>query len=543
MIIPLPLQVRCVRGGYTYDPSFGTLDGDETGVDSITFTIEKTASILFDDVSATFGDPNIFLNPSANDSPGAITYSVLTSPTVISIISGNETSIDTVGSSIVSATIASSGGYLSKTVTFTVTVNKATSTFNVDDPFEVDYSPGGTFTLVATPTSSNTSSFTFTVPDTNVISIAGNTATISAAGTKTITVTQPGDANHLPLTKTFTPVVRKAPTTFDVIDPIVVDYTPSGTFTLIATPTSSNTSSFTFSVPDTSVISISGNIATISAAGTTTVSVTQPGDANHLPLTKTFTVVVNKDLTHTISISNEIVTCNDSPLFLNPTSVSSGAFTFSVLDGDSVSLTGSKVTIDKAGTSTITIDQAATTNYGPTTTLMKITVDPLPPNLSSPNYTVRYGDPAFSIINSVTTSSSGTLIFQRGSWRNFEIDANSGVVTSTSAGTGFITIVQPSDGCYGSDVVFPSLTVLKGSCTLTSVNVTKTYGDLNFVLDNVTTSSSGNYTFTSNPPAIVSINNTTSNTTINRAGTAYSFCNHLQMVIMNRVLPPFQLLY
>ena len=144
-------------------------------------------------------------------------------------------------------------------------------------------------------------------------------------------------------------------------------------------------------------------------------------DANHLPLTKTFTVVVNKDLTHTISISNEIVTCNDSPLFLNPTSVSSGAFTFSVLDGDSVSLTGSKVTIDKAGTSTITIDQAATTNYGPTTTLMKITVDPLPPNLSSPNYTVRYGDPA-SIINSVTSSSSGTLIFQRGSSSNFEID-------------------------------------------------------------------------------------------------------------------------
>ena len=84
VIILLLLQVH-VRGGYTYDPSFGTLDGDETGVDSITFTIEKTASILFDDVSATFGDPNIFLNPSANDSPGAITYSVLTSPTVISI--------------------------------------------------------------------------------------------------------------------------------------------------------------------------------------------------------------------------------------------------------------------------------------------------------------------------------------------------------------------------------------------------------------------------------------------------------------------------
>ena len=298
-----------------------------------------------------------------------------------------------------------------------------------------------------------------------------------------------------------------------------MDYSPGGTFTLIATPTSSNTSSFTFSVPDTSVISISGNTATISAAGTTTVSVTQPGDANHLPLTKTFTVVVNKNLTHTISISNEIVTCNDSPLFLNPTSSSAGAFAFSVLDGDSVSLTGSKVTIDKIGTSTITIDQAATANYGPATTLMKIEVTQLAPNLSSPNYTVRYGDPAFSIINSVTSISSGTLVFGKGSSSNFNIDSSSGVVFLTSAGTGSITILQNSDGCYGPGYVTTPLTVLKAFNNLTAGNVTKTFDDQNFVLDNVTTISTGGYAFTTNPAGIVSINNTTSMTSILKVGT------------------------
>ena len=140
-----------------------------------------------------------------------------------------------------------------------------------------------------------------------LISITSDQASITGVGTAIVTVTQieaPG-SNYISVTNLITVNVAKAPTTFDVIDPIVVDYSPGGTFTLIATPTSSNTSSFTFSVPDTSVISISGNTATISAAGTTTVSVTQPGDANHLPLTKTFTVVVNKDLTHTISISNK----------------------------------------------------------------------------------------------------------------------------------------------------------------------------------------------------------------------------------------------
>ncbi len=597
----------CVNGGYTYDPSTGIVDGNETGVDSITFTIEKAPNITFEDpIIRTYGNAPFDLAPLTNDSPGSISYSVLTSPTVISI-TGSNTTINRAGTSIVSATIASSGGYLSKTVTFTIVVNRATpslsfpditttyvdggnfsltfgrtltsnatyvltpslagiiningtgdlsnadyisvgtTTISVDQEENEYYSAGSTtFQLVinpATPTvninspvnkiygdapfnfvyssTGGSNNFSFSVADSSVISITSDQASITGVGTAIVTVTQieaPG-SNYTSVSNLITVNVAKAPTTFDIVDPIAVDYSLGGTFTLIATPTSSNTSSFTFSVPDTSVISISGNTATISAAGTTTVSVTQPGDANHLPLTKTFTVVVNKNLTHTISISNEIVTCNDSPLFLNPTSSSSGSFTFSVFDGDSISLTGSKVTIDKAGTSTITIGQAATANYGPATTLMTIRVDPLSPNLSSLNYTVRYGDPAFSIINSVTSNSSGTLVFGNGSSSNFNIDSSSGVVFLNSAGTGSITILQNSDGCYGPGYITPSLTVLKAFCTLTSVNVTKTFGDSNFVLDNVTTSSTGSYAFTTNPAGKVSTNNTTSNTTILQAGT------------------------
>ena len=150
---------------------------------------------------------------------------------------------------------------------------------------------------------------------------------------------------------------------------------------------------------------------------------------------------------------------------------------------------------------------------------MTIIVDPLQPNLSSPNYTVRYGDPPFSIINSVTTSSSGTFNFL-GSSSNFYIsDSSSGEVTLTSSGVGTITILQNQTPCYGPEVITTSLTILKGSCTLTSVNVTKTFGDPNFVLDNVTTSSTGSYAFPSNLAGKVSINNTTSNTTILQAGT------------------------
>ena len=483
-----------------------------------------TPSLSFPNITKTYVDGGNFSLTTGRTLTSNATYSLVDSlgGGIININgTGDSTNADFlgVGTTTILVNQQENEFYSAASTTFQLVINPATPTVNVtspvnkiygDDPFNFVYSSTG-----------GSNNFSFTVADSSVISITSDQASITGVGTAIVTVTQveaPG-SNYISVSNLITVNVAKAPTTFDVIDPIVVDYTPSGTFTLIATPTSSNTSSFTFSVPDTSVISISGNTATISAAGTTTVSVTQPGDANHLPLTKTFTVVVNKDLTHSISISNERVTCNDSPLFLNPTSSQFRCIYFSVLDGDSVSLTGSKVTIDKTGVSTITIDQAATANYGPATTLMKIEVTQLSPNLSSPNYTVRYGDPAFSIINSVTSISSGTLVFGNGSSSNFNIDSSSGVVFLNSAGTGTITILQNSDGCYGPGYITPSLTVLKGYNNLIAGNVTKTYGDQNFVLDNVTTISTGSYAFTTNPPGIVSINNTTSMTSILRAGT------------------------
>ena len=63
------------------------------------------------------------------------------------------------------------------------------------------------------------------------------------------------------------------------------------------------------------------------------------------------------------------------------------------------------------------------------------------------------------------------------------------------------------------------LNLLKAFNNLTAGNVTKTFDDPNFVLDNVTTISAGSYSFTTNPAGIVSINNTSSITSILKAGT------------------------
>ena len=633
----------CVSGGYTYDPSTGIIDGNETGVDSITFTIEKTPNITFDNpIIKTYGDAAFDLVPLTNDSPGAISYSVLTSPTVISI-TGSNTTINRAGTSIVSATIASSGGYLSKTVTFTIIVNRATPSLSfpnitktyldggnfsltvgrtltsnatyslVDslgsgiisingtgDSSNADYISVGTTTILvnqeeneyysagsttfqlvinpATPalnvtspvnkifgyppfnfgysSSGGSNNFSFSVADSSVISITSDQASITGVGTAIVTVTQveaPG-SNYISVSKLITVNITKAPATLDIIDPIVVEYSPGATFTLIATPTTSSTGSLTFAGFAPNVISISGNTATINGVGTALVAVIQDGDPNFSAVSYPFNVIVNKNTTHSISLPDFVKDCNDSDFFLMPNSSSTGTFTFSIV-GTSVSLTASRVTVNQTGISTITVNQEESANYGPASTTSIISVDGLTSNLFFPDYTVRLGDPPFTVNH--TSSSTGAMGYSNGGSAIFDIDP-SGLVTIKNAGTATVTILQGSDNCYQSNVIFPILTVLKGfnnlnlpypvSQNLFLPHIVTTYGDPDFVLSG-TSSSTGNYAFSTDPPGIVSINNTTSRTTILEAGTAlvsvtqFSDSNYLSsnniplVIIVNKADP------
>jgi len=630
----------CVNGGYTYDPSTGIVDGTETSVDSITFTIEKTPSITFPDpVVLNYGD-TYFLSPSSNDSPGAITYSVLTSPTVISI-TGSQTTTNRAGTSIVSATIASSGGYLSKTVTFTIVVNRATPSLSFPDITKT-YVDGGNFSLTvgrtltsnatytltnaggiitindigdssnadflsvgntiiivnqqeneyysaasttfllvinpATPiiavnspenhvfgdapfnfnysSSGGSNNFSFSVADSSVISITSDLASIIGAGTAIVTLTQiePPGSNYISVSKLITVNVAKAPATLDIIDPIVVEYSPGATFTLIATPTTSSNGSLTFAgfAPD--LISISGNTATINGVGNALVAVVQDGDPNFRPVSYPFNVIVNKNTSHSISLPDFVKDCNDLDFFLMPNSSSTGTFTFSIV-GSSVSLTGSRVTVNQTGISTITVNQEESANYGPASTTSIISINGLTSNLFSPDYTVRLGDPPFTL--NLTSSSTGAIGYSNEGSAIFDIDP-SGLVTIKNAGTASVTIDQQFDNCYLSNATFPTLTVLKGfnnlnlpypvSEILFLPQIVTTYGDPDFILSG-TSSSKGSYAFSADPLGIVSINNTTSRTTILQAGTAlvsvtqFSDSNYLSsnniplVIIVNKADP------
>ena len=95
--------------------------------------------------------------------------------TTIISITGSNTTINRAGTSIVSATIASSGGYLSKTVTFTIVVNRATPSLSFLDITKT-YEDGGNFSLTTGRTL--TSNATYSLVD----SLGSGIITINGTG-------------------------------------------------------------------------------------------------------------------------------------------------------------------------------------------------------------------------------------------------------------------------------------------------------------------------------------------------------------------------
>jgi hypothetical protein len=132
----------------------------------------------------------------------------------------------------------------------------------------------------------------------------------------------------------------------------------------IIDPSSNSTGSFSFASDNTSVASISGRLITIISAGTATITATQAATSNFLSgVTSTQFEVTKADPT----ITNFAVTSRTfgaSPFnIVDPSSNSTGSFSFASGNTSVASISGRLITIIGAGTATITATQAATSNF------------------------------------------------------------------------------------------------------------------------------------------------------------------------------------
>jgi len=163
--------------------------------------------------------------------------------------------------------------------------------------------------------------------------------------------------------------------------PTLGDFNDSRTFGTgsfnVTQPSSPSTGAFTYSVISGSdVISISGNTITILKVGSATVQASQAASASYLAATKTATISITP-ATPTLGDFNDSRTFGTGSFHvIQPSSPSTGPFSYSVISGtDVISISGTTITILKAGSAIVQASQTASTNYFAATKTATITIN------------------------------------------------------------------------------------------------------------------------------------------------------------------------
>ncbi|OJJ19190.1 hypothetical protein BKI52_20475 [marine bacterium AO1-C] len=327
-------------------------------------TVKANQTITFDALSAkTFGDANFNLTATSDNTGTGITYT--SSNPAVATISGNMVTIVSAGTTTITASQVGDVNHNAATdISQNLTINKAPQTITFSTLPAKTYGDAD-FTLSATGGASG-NAVTYVSSNANVAKVSGNTVTIVGVGTANITARQTGNANYNAATDVSqTLAVRKANQT------ITFGMLPTKTygdqaFAISATGGASG-NVVTFKSSDPGVATVSGNLITIVGAGTTTITASQAGDANHHTANDVLQALTINKIGQTITFDlgvNATKVVGDAAFDLTATGGASGnAITYTSSNTAVATISGTTVTILGPGTTTITASQTGNTNY------------------------------------------------------------------------------------------------------------------------------------------------------------------------------------
>ena len=259
-----------------------------------------------------------------------------------------------------------------------LTITSASSTLTFD-PVNKTY---GDAAFTVTPkTNVSGGAITYSSDNTSVVTVSGQTFTIVGAGTATITANQAATANYGATSATFTVTVGKREA---VLSWSNLSFTYDGQSHV---PTATLTNLVGNDVCNVTVTGAQTNVGSYIATATAL------SNANYkLPAanTQAFTIT---SASSTLTFDPVNKTYGDATFTLTPkTNVSGGAITYSSSNTSVVMVSGQTFTIVGTGTAVITANQAATTNYGATSTTFTVSVDKAPLTITAGNYTRKVGE-------------------------------------------------------------------------------------------------------------------------------------------------------
>lgn len=422
--------------------------------------------------NATFGDPDI--NPGAVATSG-LTVSYSSSNTDVAVISGGMIHITGAGSAVITASQPGNDDYeAADDAMQTLVVDKADQVIIFPAMAEVTY---GDPAFTPGATASSGLAVTYSSSDPSVASVSGEMIVINAAGSATITASQPGNNNYNAAAgQAQVLTVTKAGQTITFDEPANVVFGDPD-FDLTAVASSGLPVSFTSS--DESVVTIAGSTVHVTGAGSAIITASQEGNDNYLPASGVSRTITVEKAAQTISFDPFEVHTYGNPDINPMATASSGlAVSYSSSNTDVAVVTGGMISIVGAGTAEITASQAGNDNYNAATDVMLVlTVQKADQSISFPVIDpVIYGVAPF-IPQAVSTSG---LSVSYSSDNILVADIINGTLTIRGVGTATITASQSGDNNYNpAEDVQVTLTVGKAVLTITADDKSRAYLEAN----------------------------------------------------------------
>ena len=470
--------------------------------------------------SVEFGDVPFTVQPPTSNSKGEWKFTSSKTDIAQIVATTGRITIAGAGTTTITATQASTKDFETISVTAELIVARATPVLGAFTT--TSRTVGEEAFALASPTSTSSAAFKMESSDDSVarFSKVNGRLSIVGAGKTTITASQPANDDYLAASKNFVLTVRKGTPVLSAIAELSSTFGEVGP--AIGKPTSESRGAVTFTSSNTAVATVNTTTGQVSVvgAGTTTITATQAATDDYVSATQTMTFTVKQAVPTLGKITADSKTFGDGEFSITkPTSLSSGAFTFTSSDSKVVKITEEgKVTIAGAGTATITATQAAAGNYAANSVTAEVTIAKATPELSNISLTgLVFGD-ADSTLEPRSTS-SGAFTFSSNNTRVLTVNEKTGRVRIVGAGTATITVKQASTTNY--EAASSSVTVQVGLATPAFQRldpIAKDFGDANFLFDWGTSPSDGAITYTSSRPTVATIDTTTGRVTIVSTG-------------------------
>ena len=380
----------------------------------------------------------------------------------------------------------------------------------------------GTATLIP-PTSNSPGAWSVTIADTTIATANGLVVTALKAGTTGVTYTQAASGQFESVSRVSRITIEKGTPKFGTWAPITA--TLLSKTVKLTPPTSTSVAPWSYKSSDIKIATVSGDTITFLDAGTATITAMQAATTNWLGGEVNTTLTVTS-LPKTLGTFTDITIAKDSVSNLNliePTSNSSGSWTFSIENSAIATLVGKVLTPKSIGTTKITARQAAFGGYGSSTLTMTLTI------LGAATSIGEFKDVTYT--QSPTTSNTFTIIApvsnSPAAWTFSSSDTSIATITS-SQNTGAVRVYKPGrttitasqavSGNYSAASKTMTLTVSAAPTYAALEDLQKVVGDPAQTVLPPTSTSAGTWIYTSSDPAVVSI--TGQKLTFGNAGSA-----------------------